>query len=92
MVKKLDWHSSVYFINLEFQNAILFVVIRFRFSIFDIQTDIVYQVHKPTIKAHAEVTRWSRRVKLYLSLHLHLYLVYARNEGSGESAHMPRLT
>ena len=54
--------------------------------------DIMAYSQKHPINAHGEVFNETRGLKFGLSLHLHLYSVHASNKGSGESAHMPRLT
>ena len=45
----------------------------------------------PHLNFHADLSSGARDLKVGLSLHLFAYLVYARNEGSGESAHVRRL-
>ena len=45
----------------------------------------------PLIIAHADVSNKARGLNFGQGLHLHPNLVYARSEGSGESAHMRRL-
>ena len=46
---------------------------------------IVY-AQKPLINDHDDVSSDARSLQFGLSLHLHLYFLYASSEGSGESA------
>ena len=46
----------------------------------------------PLINANIDISSEARGPKFGMSLHLHPYFVYTSGEGSGESAHMRRLT
>ena len=53
---------------------------------------IIAYAHKPSITSHSAISSRERSLNFSLSLHLHPYFVYANSEGSGESAHVRRLT
>ena len=53
---------------------------------------LITYTQTPLIKAHAAITRGGNDLNFYLSLHFNPYFVYASCNGSGESAHMCRLT
>ena len=53
---------------------------------------IAYAQMRVIINAHANASSRARGRNFSPSLHLQLYFVYASSEGSGESAHMHKLT
>ena len=53
---------------------------------------LIAYAHKPLITSHSDIPSGARSLNFSFSLHLHPYSVHASNEGSGESAHMRRLT
>ena len=60
-------------------------------SQYEILVLIIY-AQKPSAKAHANVSSIARDLSFGLSLHQHPYFVYNSSKGSGEHAHLCRLT
>ena len=54
---------------------------------------LITYAQMPLINSHADISRRANgRLNFSLSLYLHPYFVYESSEGSGESAHLCRLT
>ena len=53
---------------------------------------LIAHAQKLPLNAQVDVSSGARGLKFGTSLYIHTYFVYASSEGSGESAHVRRLT